>query len=145
MDSHSWIVKTKSLGLCVGYQMTNDYSHLTPRRRSPTEEIGLEIMTTATVSNTSFLGSPHRFQTRFHESTQNFKQVFTGANRSPHRSTDKNTTTVECGGLDMLGLVFPERGSTVTCRVAKTIGYLIFIGVFPQKSPIIRGSFLCGK
>ena len=51
--------------------------HITSLRVPPqAEEIGLNIITTAKIS-TSFHGSPRKFQTSFHRSTQNFIEIFT--------------------------------------------------------------------
>ena len=50
-----------------------------------TEEIGLEIITTAKIS-TSFHRSPRNFQTSFHGSPTNFKQFLPEVNGSPRHS-----------------------------------------------------------
>ena len=69
------------------------------------EEIGLEIISTAKVSN-KFLLSPRTFLTSFHGIPQNFKHVFTGVNGSPRHSK-----TVQSRDPNILNLISSVSGN----------------------------------
>jgi len=72
-----------------------------------TEEIGLEITTTAKIEiTTSFHGSLRHFHTSFHGSPQNFKQLSQGWGRQGSLSLKRvDRKTVQSGDANILNLV----------------------------------------